>query len=166
MNHLIKLAVPALLAATLLTACDKSGAPNWGTAPTPPAGASFLDPEFTPESVIADVTSNRGEEAQRTAAATYKDKWIPDPGWRGSIEKIHEGDGKTVFWMRYTTSANPLTGSFYAALEVPVNDRQPKKVDTITFTGRIHEVQVITAGPTPVYQVLVKDGKVVKVNDQ
>ncbi|HLP86013.1 MAG TPA: hypothetical protein VK157_16800 [Phycisphaerales bacterium] len=164
MNRLMHIAGTSLTFASLtfLTAagCDKSGAPTWGTHPTPPAGATFLDADNSAEGVIAEVTSHRGEEAQRTAAAAYAGKWIAEPGWRGAIEKIHEGDGKTVFWMRYTTSANPLTGSFYTALEVPVNDRQPQKAHEITFTGRIEEVRIITAGPAPEYQIIVKDGKV------
>jgi hypothetical protein len=148
-----------------LVSCDQSGAPNFGTPPNPPAGAVFVAAESTPDSVITEVTVSRSIDDHKVAAKAFSGQWVGPPGWLGSVDKIHEGNGKTTLWLHYTRGGNLLrVASFLVAVELPVNDRMPKRSEQITFTGRIDEIRILEAGPIPEYQIIIRDGRVLTVN--
>lgn len=148
----------------LLVACDQGGAPAVGTLPAPPPGAKFLDPGITPESVLAEVMSVRGVDNQREIADGFKDKWIPSPGWEGTIEKLANERGKTFMWFHRPAPTLIGGGSFLVAAELPVNDRDVQMRQVVTFTGRIDDVQVIMAGPIPEFRIIVRDARVLTVD--
>jgi len=122
----------------------------------------MLDPSFTPEGVMATVWANKRLEDQKAAGATFCNSWISDPGCTGTIEKVHEGGGKTTLWLRYPASII-RGGSFLIAVSLKVNDRHSVVSNLITFSGRIDELRVL-AGQVPEYQIIVRDARVLTVN--
>jgi len=144
-----------------LARCEEAGPPP---SVTPPAGATLLNPEVTPEMIVASVLSVKGEAAKKAAAAQWVDQWIVSPGWFGSIERLSEEQGRTVAWLKYSASAM-IGGSFLVGVDVAeAGGRDLTNARQIEFTGRIEKIEYGMAGPILEFKIVVRNGRILKAD--
>lgn len=129
----------------------------------PPAGATILPAESTPEAEVSAVLSVRGADARRAAADQYVGQWLPAGGWRGTVERVTQEGEQTALRIRYNASAM-VGGEFWVVVVVDQNRQDVKPANMIDFRGRIDEFEANFAGPVPNIRIVVRDADVLHVH--
>lgn len=139
---LAALATPLLC----LAACEVRGDLSAGaTPPTPPANAEFLDPAEGPREVMSGILHAK-PAAREQAAAEYRDAWIKQPGWEGTVDQVTAEDGGYAVRMLYH-EATIIGGGVWVVALVP--GELPAGVErhaVVRYQGRIVDVQFNQGG--------------------
>jgi hypothetical protein len=105
------------------------------------------------------IAGARGQKGSVTSE--YIGQWVPAEGWAGVAEEVNLQRGGTTIGMYYS-SAGMIGGSFWVLALVPSKDTGVQKGDQIVVQGKISEIQIMMAGPSPTYRIILDPTRILE----
>ncbi len=131
---------------------------------TAPVAASAGPKEFVdfdePIKALAFVNGQKGPK--RDQALSYVvGKYVPEPGWDGTVTGItNESGGRVALRLQYLSST--VIGGEYWVVAIVGKNHGMKETDPVRVSGRIKDVLFKTGSATVTQSVILEDAQAVK----
>lgn len=140
--------------------CEEGGGTSASAPVVPPPNAVYLEPGTEPEFVMHHaIAASRGQNGN--VASEFIGQWVPAEGWAGVAEVVNLQHGATTIGMYYST-AGMIGGGYWVLAVVPTKDSGVQKGDQIVVQGKISEIQIRMAGPTPTYRIILDPTRILE----